>query len=173
MRADVAAAYAQLAAEAPAALAGATAAQFTDAVSVVYSRAYGMRAAAAGGGGAGVFRLLLPLADMVNHGSDESDEAGGPLFPPVRDAANVAWDIEELEGEDGARSYAMSVTALAPIAAGQEALFSYREQSNDHFLLYYGFVPRLNPHECVPWRYGFVLPARTHARSNHLTAAML
>ena len=144
MRAEVAAAYAQLSASAPEALAGASAAAFADACSVVYSRAYGLRAAAAGGGGAGVYRLLLPLADMVNHGSAEAPEDGaGPLFPPVRDAANVAWDIEELDGG----GYALVVQSLVPLAAGQEALFNYREQSNDHFLLYYGFVPRLNPHD--------------------------
>ena len=26
---------------------------------------------------------------------------------------------------------------------------SYGERSNDHFLLYYGFVPRKNPHDDV------------------------
>ena len=151
MRRDVADAYSRLAQEAPAALAGASAAQFADAVSVVYSRAYGMRAAQAGGGGRGVFRVLLPLADMINHGSDEGADGDGPLFPPVRDAANVAWDIEEIEDESApsGRGHAMSVTALKPLAAGEEALFSYREQSNDHFLLYYGFVPRLNAHDDV------------------------
>ena len=150
MRRDVADAYTRLAQEAPAALAGASAAQFADAVSVVYSRAYGMRAAQAGGGGRGVFRVLLPLADMINHGSDEG-AADGPLFPPVRDAANVAWDIEQIEDESApsGRGHAMSVTALKPLSAGDEALFSYREQSNDHFLLYYGFVPRLNSHDDV------------------------
>ena len=147
MRAEVAAAYVQLAAAAPEALAGASAAQFADACSVVYSRVYGMRAAAAGGGGVGVYRLMLPLADMVNHGSAEAPEDGaGPLFPPVRDAANVAWDIEELDAESGG-GYALVVQSLVPLAAGEEALFNYREQSSDHFLLYYGFVPRLNPHD--------------------------
>ena len=147
MRAEVAAAYAQLSASAPEALAGASAAAFTDACSVVYSRAYGLRAAAAGGGGAGVYRLLLPLADMVNHGSAEApDDGAGPQFPAVRDAANVAWDIEELDAESGG-GYALVVQSLVPLAAGQEALFNYRDQSNDHFLLYYGFVPRLNPHD--------------------------
>jgi hypothetical protein len=34
-------------------------------------------------------------------------------------------------------------------AHAQEALMSYGGRSNDHFLLYYGFIPKNNPHDDV------------------------
>jgi hypothetical protein len=164
MRADVASAYAALLAAAPAALAGASLSDFAAAASVVYSRAYGFRAAGGANGATAFLRVLLPLADMINHGGDEAP-THGPLYPPCRDAANMRWEIEELEeleddgdgnaGAAGASAgggtarFAMRVRACAPVAAGEEALFCYSEQSNDSFLLYYGFTPPANPHDDV------------------------
>jgi hypothetical protein len=155
VRAHAAAAYAALQEDAPAALAGATLPQFLDAVSVVYSRAYGFRAAA-GAAVTGYLRVMVPLADMINHGGDESPAAGA-LFPPGRDASNVRWEIAPVdENADaaadaavGGGGFAMSVVASAPLAEGDEALFSYNEQSNDHFLCYYGFVPTRNAHDDI------------------------
>jgi len=65
MRTAVSTWHAKLAAECPLALAGATAADFAHAVSVVHSRTYGI---ASSEGGQGYFRALLPLADLMNHG---------------------------------------------------------------------------------------------------------
>jgi len=39
--------------------------------------------------------------------------------------------------------------ATRDIDCGEEALMSYGERSNDHFLMYYGFAPSNNPHDDV------------------------
>ena len=43
----------------------------------------------------------------------------------------------------------MRLSAIRGIAEGEELLLSYGERSNDHFFLYYGFVPAKNPHDEV------------------------
>ena len=43
----------------------------------------------------------------------------------------------------------MQLSAIRGIAEGEELLLSYGERSNDHFFLYYGFVPPKNPHDEV------------------------
>jgi len=138
LAASVAAAHAQLLA-APggaAALVGASAAEFRAAASVAFSRAYGLSSA-----GTALCRVCLPLADLLNHGGDEHGESG-PSWPPVLDRGNMRWEVVD----GGSR---LAVTACAPLEPGVEAMFSYREQSNDTFLLYYGFVPANNPHDDV------------------------
>ena len=142
-----------LSAQCPSALAGADHDAFAAAVSVVHSRTYGV----AGEQNQGYFRALLPLADLLNHAGDEYDpeasffERGADdaetvskkqMWPPARDADNVAWSAL-----DGSGTIAFAATkALAP---GDEATMSYGERSNDHFLMYYGFTPPRNPHDDV------------------------
>ena len=92
--------------------------------------------------GQGYFRALLPLADLLNHGGDEySASPGSPMFPPASCGDNIAWSA--LDGDERVVEFA----ATRAIAAGEEALMSYGERSNDHFLVYYGFVPARNPHD--------------------------
>lgn len=44
----------------------------------------------------------------------------------------------------------MVVSASRDVQPEEQVLLSYGERSNDDFFLYYGFVPRCNPHEdCV------------------------
>jgi hypothetical protein len=44
---------------------------------------------------------------------------------------------------------AIYFVATQPIARGMEALLSYGDRTNDHFVLYYGFTPKNNPHDDV------------------------
>jgi hypothetical protein len=123
---------------------------FANAVGVVHSRTYGV----AGDGGTstnavGYFRALLPLADMLNHGGDvvvarEPDASAGDdaMDLHVRATDNIAWSVL---GDDGVIHFA----ATRDLVDGEEALMSYGERSNDHFLIYYGFTPENNPHDDV------------------------
>ena len=119
---------------------------FADAVGVVHSRTYGV---ASVDDNAGYFRALLPLADMLNHGGDivtsvTRDETTGELTDmTVGLTDNIAWSRLD---DDGTIQFA----ATRDIPEGEEALMSYGERSNDHFLIYYGFAPDNNPHDdCV------------------------
>ena len=119
---------------------------FVDAVSVVHSRTYGIASA---NDNAGLFRALLPLADMINHGGDivtgltKDEETGEVTNVETTATDNIAWS--ELD-DDGVVHFA----ATRDIAEGEAALMSYGERSNDHFLIYYGFAPDNNPHDdCV------------------------
>ena len=40
-------------------------------------------------------------------------------------------------------------TAQKTLEPGEEATMSYGDRSNDHFLIYYGFIPKNNPHDDV------------------------
>ena len=120
---------------------------FANAVGVVHSRTYGVASAE---DNAGYFRVLLPLADMLNHGGDivtslTRDETTGELTDMTTAATdNIAWST--LDAEEGVIQFA----ATRDIEEGEEALMSYGERSNDHFLIYYGFAPDNNPHDdCV------------------------
>ena len=106
----------------------------TAACGVVFSRSYGLSQ-----NGKALARVLLPLADLLNHGGDECGEEG-PTWPPVLDRGNMRWEVEE---------DSLVVRSITTLNEGDEALFSYREQSNDTFALYYGFFPDLNPHDDV------------------------
>ena len=133
---SVHAAHAQLLATSggQAALCGGSKEEFTATCAVVFSRSYGLSA-----NGRALARVLLPLADLLNHGGDECGETG-PTWPPVLDRGNMRWEVED---------DTLVVRSIATLSEGEEALFSYREQSNDTFQLYYGFFPALNPHDDV------------------------
>lgn len=146
--------FGKLSTEAPVALAGANLDAFKSAVSVVHSRTYGV---ASSGTGEGYFRALLPLADLLNHGGDEYPESasspanrGGkanespesPKWPPAGCSDNIAWSELSDEG-------VIEFAATRAIEPHEEAAMSYGERSNDHFLVYYGFVPPRNPHDDV------------------------
>lgn len=135
--ASVAAVHAQLSSSpgGRAALAGAGEPAFVDSVAVVFSRAYGLSEQ-----GRAVCRVMLPIADLLNHGGDEHGEEA--TWPAVLARSNVRWEVV-----DGER---LAVRALRVLEAGEEAVFSYREQQgNDQYLLYYGFVPARNAHDDV------------------------
>lgn len=168
--------HVKLTEECPSALAGADYDAFAAAVSVVHSRTYGI----ASSEGQGYFRALLPLADLLNHGGDEyptealamkstrTAAAGGDVaagggdvapavkWPPAGCTDNIAWS--EL-GDDGVIEF----SATRDVRPGDEALMSYGERSNDHFLMYYGFVPPRNPHDDV-----IVFSDVDHALSWHI-----
>ena len=63
-------------------------------------------------------------------------------WPPSSCSDNIAWS--ELD-DDGVIEFA----ATRDVEANEEATMSYGERSNDHFLMYYGFVPPRNPHDDV------------------------
>jgi hypothetical protein len=123
------------------ALAGASEEEFKCAVAVVHSRTYGV---SSGDTGEGYFRALLPLADLLNHGGDEYIDETRSSTSTVS-TETVAWS-EITDEEDESE---IAFTAQKTLEPGEEALMSYGERSNDHFLLYYGFVPRKNPHDDV------------------------
>jgi hypothetical protein len=132
-------------------------------MAVVHSRTYGIASSA----GQGYFRALLPLADLLNHGGDEYPLEASPAaaaaaaesdlgsssgskeaapravkWPPARCTDNIAWSALD---DDGVIEFA----ATRDVGSNEEALMSYGERSNDHFLMYYGFVPARNPHDDV------------------------
>ena len=124
---------------------------FANAVGVVHSRTYGVAGDDASGeqsATVGYFRALLPLADMLNHGGDvvvgrERDQVTGATTDlQIRATDNIAWSVL---GDDGVIHFA----ATRDLVDGEEALMSYGERSNDHFLIYYGFTPENNPHDDV------------------------
>jgi len=121
--------------------------------------------------GAGA-RAMLPLLDLCNHAGDEARPLGGNAGGDGRrcqlsfgraavmaEAAgggrardNVRWDAERRArpgGGGGGEEWVLALTALRPLAAGEELLLSYGERPNDDFLCHYGFVPPLNPHDDV------------------------
>ena len=154
MRDAVATWFGKISAEAPVALAGANLESFKSAVSVVHSRTYGVASSASG---EGYFRALLPLADLLNHGGDEypasasspanrggkaSEAPDAKKWPPAGCSDNIAWSELSDEG-------VIEFAATRDIEPHEEAAMSYGERSNDHFLVYYGFVPPRNPHDDV------------------------
>jgi hypothetical protein len=122
----------------------------------VHSRTYGIASAAEGN--EGYFRALLPLADLLNHGGDEyptsalspagtpgglaSEKPAAAKWPASHCSDNIAWSELSDEG-------VIEFAATRPIASHEEASMSYGERGNDHFLMYYGFVPPRNPHDDV------------------------
>ena len=59
-------------------------------------------------------------------------------------ALRCSWELHQQDGR-----WVMRLSAIRDIAEGEELLLSYGERSNDHFFLYYGFVPPKNPHDEV------------------------
>lgn len=143
----------------PDAIGGADLAAYRWAHTVIMSRSFGC---ASPEGGVGV-RFLVPLIDMLNHGGDEAP--GGLLAggAPARHTDVVRWDVVHTPlggtrdgssqgssgSNDGAGVWQMVLSATAPIAAGDPLLLSYREGTNDEFLLAYGFIPPANPHDTL------------------------
>jgi hypothetical protein len=106
-------------------------------------------------------RAMVPLIDLVNHAGDEarvvegnssskSCSFGRAAAEGAQARDNVRWDLARAPTPSGnAEEWALALTALRPIARGEELLLSYGERSNDDFLTHYGFVPRLNAHDDV------------------------
>jgi hypothetical protein len=108
-------------------------------------------------------RALVPLIDLCNHAGDEAvaggggEEGGGgarSFGAAARDAAardNVRWDLVRAGGGEGGggEPWALALTALRPLVAGEELLLSYGERENTDFLVHYGFLPQLNAHDDV------------------------
>ena len=138
LRNGVAAAYAFMCTspESEALLSKANYEAFLHAVAVVHSRCYGFFDEAT----RRWVRVMVPLCDMANHGGDRAlgQSTKGRMLMEVVDDGNLRWDIH-----DGC----LLMSAVRDVTPGEEALFSYREQSNDHFLLFYGFIPPGNPHD--------------------------
>lgn len=108
----------------PSSLAGANLEDFVRAASVALSRAFGVRTTT----GESLGRVLLPLADLLNHGGDTS---------------NCALRL----GDD---HDTLHVVAVTPLSAGDEATLCYAapgcgDDDSASFLLWYGFVPAALP----------------------------
>jgi len=88
-------------------------------------------------------RMMIPVVDLMNHSSNRED-------------VNCSWRVIEDTNESE-----FVVEALKDIKIGDELLLSYGERTDEHFLLFYGFLPRQNPHntsrlfkdadECLNW----------------------
>jgi SET domain len=115
-------------------LSGASYEQFRTAVAVVHSRCYGYPDYER----RRWVRIMVPLADIANHGGDRGLPPPNVMWRPIADDGNLRWDVHE---------GCLLLSATRNLQPGEEALFSYREQSNDQFLLYYGFIPGDNPHD--------------------------
>lgn len=130
-------------------LAGASLEEFLWAVAVVHSRSFGVEQLR--GNNKVLNHLLLPLADMLNHGGDEltcywtTEQAkGSPSQTDVQTCTtNVEWVTKSAAPDT------LFFVATKNIARGTEALLSYGDRSNDHFALYYGFTPKNNPYDDV------------------------
>jgi hypothetical protein len=75
---------------------------------------------------------------MLNHAGDEA--VGGLLSSgQVVSRDNVRWDVVGPDNaSNGTGGWEMALTATQAIPAGAPLLLSYREGSNDEFLLNYG-----------------------------------
>ena len=67
-------------------------------------------------------RAMVPVADLINHTSAPSE-------------VNADWSLEDGE---------FTVRATRDVKEGDELLFSYGDQSDRHFALFYGFIPKRN-----------------------------
>eukprot|EP00439_Symbiodinium_sp_Y106_P079947 s2899_g18.t1 len=72
----------------------------------------------------GIRRLLIPLLDMGNHDSEPS----------------AVFDL-------GRNGRAVCLSATRDLQEGDPVTYSYGEHPNEHFALYYGFVPESNPYD--------------------------
>jgi hypothetical protein len=86
-------------------------------------------------------RVMIPIVDLLNHSS-------------VEEEVNVTWRVtEDLS--------AFIVEAKRDVGKDEELILSYGERNDQHFLLFYGFVPSANPcnsvvlwedvDECLNW----------------------
>ena len=67
-------------------------------------------------------RAMVPAADLINHTSAPSE-------------VNADWSLEDGE---------FTVRATRDVKEGDELLFSYGDQSDRYFALFYGFIPKRN-----------------------------
>jgi len=67
-------------------------------------------------------RAMVPAADLINHTSAPNE-------------VNADWSLEDGE---------FTVRTTRDVKEGEELLFSYGDQSDRHFALFYGFIPRRN-----------------------------
>ena len=99
-------------------------------------------------------RMLVPLADFVNHAGDEAESLLSGRAAPT---ANAVWEVvaDDDSDDDSAAaasapsSWSLVVSATRPLVAGEEISFSYGNRVNADFLVSYGFVPPRNPHDAV------------------------
>ena len=86
-------------------------------------------------------RVMIPIVDLLNHSS-------------VEEEVNVTWRVtEDLS--------AFIVEAKRDVGKDEELILSYGERNDQHFLLFYGFLPSANPcnsvvlwedvDECLNW----------------------
>ena len=87
-------------------------------------------------------REVAAADGLLNAAAVAASPAAVVKWPPAGCADNIAWSALD---DDGVIEFA----ATRDMRAGDEALMSYGERSNDHFLMYYGFVPPRNPHDDV------------------------
>jgi len=97
---------------------------FSDAFEHVTSRSLRLSS-----GQYGTRRLLVPYLDLANHEAKPT-----ALF----DYSSCAV------GGPAIRLY-----AVRPVKAGDQITISYCDESNEHFALYYGFVPESNPNNAI------------------------
>ena len=108
------------------------------AVSQVFSRTFRIEDAK---GRRAPRRVMIPIADLLNHSS-------------VDEEVNVTWRVtEDLS--------AFVIEAKRNIRKNEELILSYGERNDQHFLLFYGFLPNVNPDnsivlwenvdECLNW----------------------
>jgi hypothetical protein len=107
---------------------GATMSTFFWAMTMVYSRSFTLKTSTGS-----TLRILVPIADMLNHGEGNSPHL-------------LTWQkLPSLE----THKWVLSFTARNSIPNNCEALISYGKMSNDLFLLNYGFVPYSNTYDEV------------------------
>lgn len=97
--------------------------KFTWARFVVWSRAIDLKTDSTS---APVIRMLVPILDMANHAPS------GKLLP--------RWD---------AKANAVKIYAGSAFKRNTELRFNYDTKPSQYFLLQYGFIPEVNPAECV------------------------
>ena len=86
-------------------------------------------------------RVMIPIVDLLNHSS-------------VEEEVNVTWRVKE-------DLSAFIVEAKRNVGKDEELILSYGERNDQHFLLFYGFLPSMNPcnsvmmwenvDECLNW----------------------
>ena len=110
--------------------------RFTRALYFVWSRCLRLSA----GPALGVRRLLVPVLDLANHDGAE------PSALYAYSGAGRTGDCIRLH-------------AARPLRAGDAVTITYGEHTSSHFALYYGFVPRVNPHDYLSFSLAALLAA--------------
>jgi hypothetical protein len=79
-------------------------------------------------------RLLVPYVDLLNHDSRA-------------DSVSCQWDVVWDDSGTGGGDF--MVTACRDIKKNAEIVASYGERDDRHFFLFFGFLPKPNPHNRV------------------------